>query len=65
VPKRQITLRLDAAILDYYRATGPRWQSRLNADLAAVIKERQLTEPMRKPVPANVRKAQQRRRRVQ
>lgn len=31
--KRQVTLRLDPAILDYFRAAGPGWQSRINAAL--------------------------------
>lgn len=32
-PKRQVTLRLDADVLDYFRATGKGWQSRINDDL--------------------------------
>ena len=31
--KRQVTLRLDPAILDHFRAAGPGWQSRINAAL--------------------------------
>ncbi len=34
-PKRQITLRLDADVIDGLRATGPGWQTRANAALAA------------------------------
>lgn len=41
VPKVQVTLRLDAHILDYYRATGRRWQTRMNADLAAIVRARE------------------------
>jgi uncharacterized protein (DUF4415 family) len=37
-PKRQITLRLDAEILDRFRETGPGWQGRINAALRAVLK---------------------------
>ena len=29
-PKRQMTLRLDADLIDQLRATGPGWQSRIN-----------------------------------
>ena len=32
-PKVQTTLRLDAEIIDYYKAGGPGWQSRMNAAL--------------------------------
>lgn len=28
--KQQVTLRIDAAVLDRYRATGPGWQTRMN-----------------------------------
>jgi uncharacterized protein (DUF4415 family) len=31
--KRQISLRLDQAVIDHFRAGGPGWQSRLNAAL--------------------------------
>lgn len=32
-PKQQVTLRLDADVLDHFRAGGPGWQSRINDDL--------------------------------
>lgn len=32
-PKVQTTLRLDAEIIDFYKAGGPGWQSRINAAL--------------------------------
>ena len=32
-PKRQVTLRLDGDVLDRFRASGPGWQSRINAAL--------------------------------
>ncbi len=32
-PKRQVTLRLDGALIDRFRAEGPGWQSRINAAL--------------------------------
>jgi len=36
-PKRQVTLRLDQAVIDGFRAMGPRWQSRINAELRKVL----------------------------
>ena len=36
-PKQQVTMRLDADVLDYYRASGPGWQGRVNAILRAAI----------------------------
>lgn len=36
-PKQQVTLRLDRAVLDAFRATGPGWQSRINAELRKVL----------------------------
>jgi uncharacterized protein (DUF4415 family) len=35
--KVSTTLRLDPDVLDAYRATGPGWQSRINADLRRVL----------------------------
>jgi uncharacterized protein (DUF4415 family) len=32
-PKRLVSLRLDPAVIDGFRATGPGWQSRINAVL--------------------------------
>jgi uncharacterized protein (DUF4415 family) len=32
-PKKQVTLRLDADIVERYRASGKGWQSRINEDL--------------------------------
>lgn len=29
-PKRQLTIRLDQAVLDHFRATGAGWQARIN-----------------------------------
>ena len=37
-PKSAVTLRLDADVLDSYRATGAGWQTRLNADLRKIRK---------------------------
>jgi len=35
-PKRQVTLRLDADIVDYYRQMGRGWQGQINAALRKV-----------------------------
>ena len=32
-PKKQVTLRLDADVIDRFRATGKGWQSRINETL--------------------------------
>ena len=37
-PKQQVTLRLARAVLEGFRATGPGWQSRINAELRKVLK---------------------------
>jgi uncharacterized protein (DUF4415 family) len=37
-PKEQVTMRLDADVLDALKASGPGWQSRVNELLAAAIK---------------------------
>ncbi len=36
-PKQQVTLRLDADILEKFRATGKGWQSRINAELRKAL----------------------------
>jgi uncharacterized protein (DUF4415 family) len=36
-PKKQVTLRLDSIVLEKFRAMGPRWQSRINAELRKVL----------------------------
>lgn len=36
-PKKQVTLRLDADIVERYKSTGRGWQSRINADLRKSI----------------------------
>ncbi len=42
--KRQVTMRFDADILDYFKAQGRGWQSRMNTVLRAFIeRERQLS----------------------
>lgn len=37
-PKQQVTLRLDSEVLNGFRATGPGWQSRINAELRKALK---------------------------
>ena len=36
-PKQQVTVRLDSVVLEKFRATGPGWQSRINAELRKVL----------------------------
>lgn len=43
-PKRQTTLRLDADLLDWYRAEGPGWQTRMNAVLRGYMLARAKTK---------------------
>jgi uncharacterized protein (DUF4415 family) len=38
--KQQVTLRLDNEIIDFFKAAGPGWQTRLNAELASVVRQR-------------------------
>lgn len=38
-PKAQVTLRLNPDVLDYYRATGPGWQGRINDVLVESIRK--------------------------
>lgn len=37
-PKRQVTLRLDEAVIEHFKKGGKGWQTRLNDTLAAAIK---------------------------
>ena len=37
VPKKQVTLRLDADLLEGFRASGAGWQTRLNATLRKAV----------------------------
>jgi uncharacterized protein (DUF4415 family) len=36
-PKQPVNLRLDADVLDAFRATGPGWQTRINEALRAAL----------------------------
>ena len=33
VPKKQVTVRLDAEVIEHFRKDGPGWQSRMNRSL--------------------------------
>jgi uncharacterized protein (DUF4415 family) len=39
-PKQQVTLRLDADIVEKFRATGAGWQTRINETLKRSLQER-------------------------
>ncbi|SKA27303.1 BrnA antitoxin of type II toxin-antitoxin system [Enhydrobacter aerosaccus] len=39
-PKISTTLRLDADVVDHFRALGPGWQTRINATLRSAIRKR-------------------------
>jgi uncharacterized protein (DUF4415 family) len=36
-PKQAVKLRLDQDVLDHFRASGPGWQTRINATLARAV----------------------------
>jgi uncharacterized protein (DUF4415 family) len=36
-PKEHVTLRLDAAVVDAFKAQGPGWQRRINDALARIV----------------------------
>lgn len=37
-PKKAVSIRLDADVVAHYRATGPGWQSRINAALRRAVR---------------------------
>ena len=39
-PKQQVTLRLDADVLEHFKKGGKGWQTRINEALAAAIKDK-------------------------
>jgi uncharacterized protein (DUF4415 family) len=45
--KQQITLRLDADVIDFFRATGRRYQSRINAALREYVNANKKTAPQK------------------
>jgi uncharacterized protein (DUF4415 family) len=44
VGKRAISLRVDADVLEWFRAQGPRYQSRINAVLRSYMAQRRQAE---------------------
>jgi uncharacterized protein (DUF4415 family) len=40
--KRQITLRIDAEVLEFFKSTGTRYQSRMNAVLRSYVEAHKL-----------------------
>jgi len=38
-PRRKVTLRLEAMVIDYFRSTGPGWQPRINAVLREAVEQ--------------------------
>lgn len=51
-PKVQVTLRIDADIVDRYRSEGRGWQSRMNETLRRASSTGRFVETTRKPVTA-------------
>jgi uncharacterized protein (DUF4415 family) len=45
--KTQVTLRLNPAVLDYFKEKGPGWQSRINDELEKVVKGKERQRPLR------------------
>jgi uncharacterized protein (DUF4415 family) len=41
-PKEHVTLRLDAEVVDAFKADGPGWQTRINDALARAVKRRRV-----------------------
>jgi uncharacterized protein (DUF4415 family) len=37
-PKAEVKIRIDAKVVEHLRASGPGWQTRVNAELAKAIK---------------------------
>jgi uncharacterized protein (DUF4415 family) len=44
-PKRQTTLRLDPGVLDFFRAQGPGYQTRINAVLKRYVEAQKRRKP--------------------
>lgn len=38
--KQQVTLRLDRDVIEFFKSQGPGWQTRMNDELATVVRER-------------------------
>lgn len=46
--KRPISIRLDAEVLEYFKAAGPRYQSRINAVLKSYVRASEKRRAKRK-----------------
>lgn len=44
-PKKLLSLRLDQEVVDWFKATGPGYQTRMNAALRAYVRARQKAGP--------------------
>ncbi len=42
-PKQPVSLRLDPDVVEFFRSTGPRWQTRMNGVLRAYMRARRRT----------------------
>jgi uncharacterized protein (DUF4415 family) len=47
-PKRSVTIRLDDRVVEYFKATGPGYQTRINAVLRAYVDAAAEQRPRRK-----------------
>jgi len=45
--KRQISLRIDADVLDWFKGTGSRYQTRINAVLRSYVQAQEVANPRR------------------
>jgi uncharacterized protein (DUF4415 family) len=45
VHKQPVTVRLDPEIMEFFRATGPGWQTRMNEALAAYVHKQRRVRP--------------------
>ena len=48
VPKQAISIRLDQDVLDFFRASGPRYQSQINAVLREYVEHVGAATPSRR-----------------
>jgi uncharacterized protein (DUF4415 family) len=56
--KTSVTIRLDADIVERYKAGGPGWQTRMNEDLREGARRRQVIAQLRAQAPAEPQQAQ-------
>lgn len=60
--KTSVTIRLDAEIVEAYKASGPGWQTRMNEDLLEGARRRRVVARLRAKVLAEQERAQKTRR---